>query len=148
MITNRTAQDVELAKTLRLKLQAGQDLTLSETEQIERGSCTITMLNRIESKMQELADILNGYSYQNHIETKEWQVTELLDYPNYWRILNNLHKLKNAYYAYQTTPLTPQYMYGYKEANDIEKILVDIENMINDMVGRFKICGTFNCGVN
>ena len=37
-------------------------------------------------------------------------------------------------------------MYDFQSANDIEKILVDIEAMIEDMEGRFRECNTFQCG--
>lgn len=149
MIYDRTQTDVDLAKTLRAKLQSGQALTVGEIATLERGSCTVTMLNRIEAKQAELRDVLYNLGYTSDVVTKTWEQTDasaIFTYQDHQRILNNLDALKDAYYIYRTTPNTPTYMYGYKEANDIEKILVDIENMINDMVLRFRECGTFECG--
>ena len=147
MIYDRTAADVETAKTLRGLLQAGNTLTSGQITALERGSCTINMLNRVEGKQAELAVILNEYAYMVHIENKtDWQTTDIFTYQDHQRLLNNLNLLKQAYFIYATTPITPTYMYGYVEANSIEKILVDIENMITDMQGRFRECGTFECG--
>ena len=139
--------DVETAKTLRGLLQAGNTLTNEQVLALERGSCTINMLNRIESKQAELAVILNEYAYTVNIENKtDWQTSDIFTYQDHQRLLDNLNILKQAYYTYATTPKTPTYIYGYEEANSIEKILVDIEAMIEDMEGRFRECGTFECG--
>ena len=147
MIYNRTASDVETAKTLRGLLQARNTLTSEQIAELERLSCTDDMLNRVENKQAELAVILSGYAYMVHIENKtDWQNEEIFTHQHHQRLLNNLDALKQAYYIYSTTPKTPTYMYGYEEANSIEKILVDIEAMIEDMEGRFRECGNFECG--
>ena len=147
MIYDRTQADVDTAKILRAKVQSGQTLTEAEISAIERGSFTPATLNRIESKQAALAGILYGYAYLVHIENKiDWDNHDIFTYQNHQRILNNLDALKRAYYSYASTPNTPSYMFGLLEANDIEKILVDIENMITDMVSRFRECGTFECG--
>lgn len=146
MITDRTSADAARADTLRKKIQAGNTLTDEEKAAFERGACTIDMLNRIEKKQAELRDILNGYAYTVNFESKTWAYTDIFTYADYMRLLNNLKKLKDAFFFYSSTPSVPEYMYGYQEANDIEKILVDIESTIDDMKGRFRQCGTFKCG--
>ncbi len=147
MITDRTAADVENAKILRKKVQSGQTLTSAEKSAIERGTCTVTMLNRVESKQKEVAEILNSYLYMVHIVNKtNWSNKDIFTYQDHMRLLNNLDKLKQAFYIYSTTPQTPDYLYNHINANAAEKILVDIENMIDDMIGRFRECNTFYCG--
>lgn len=147
MVTDRTQADVELAKTLIEKVQSGQTLTSSEKTAIERGTCTITMLNRIESKQKELANFLNGYRYMVNITNKtDWAYTDIFTYQDHERLLSNLNKLKQAFFIYQSTPTTPDCLYNYENANDVEKILVDIESMIEDMKSRFRECNTFYCG--
>ena len=84
LIYNRTAADVETAKTLRAKVQSGQELAPTELTAIERGSCTITMLNRVENKQAELAVILSGYAYMVHIESKtDWQNTDIFTFQDH-----------------------------------------------------------------
>ena len=147
MITDRTQADVDAAKTLIEKVQSGKSLTTAEKTAIERGTCTITMLNRVESKQKEVAALLNHYAYMVDIQTKtDWTANDIFTADDHRRLLDNLDKLKRAYYQYSTTPTTPDYMYDYKNANDIEKILVDIESIITDMVSRMRECNTFYCG--
>lgn len=146
MITDRTEASVAVAKSLLLKAQSGQTLTAEEISAIEKGICSITMLNRVENAQKELAETLNSMNYSVSIENKNWTYAEIFSYMDYLRIIGNLNKLKNAYYVLSTTPRTPTYIYGWNEANAIEKILVDIESVINDMKSKYRECGTFNCG--
>lgn len=146
MITDRTLSDVGHAALLRKKIQSGQTLTDAEQALFERGSCTIAMLNRIESKQAELAAMLNGYSYMVSIKNKHWAYSDIFTNVDYRRLLDNLDKLIKAFYAFSDTPAVPSYLYGYQEANDAEKILVDLETMIGSMTENFRQCGTFQCG--
>ena len=146
MITDRTAADVNTAAALRLKIQSGQTLTENEQGIFERGACTITMLNRVENAQKYLAEVLNGHSYKVSITNKTWQNNQIFEYADYIRLLDNESTLKNAFAVYKDTPKTPDYLYGWQEANDIEKILIDIEALIGEMKKNFKKCGTFKCG--
>ena len=147
LITDRTGADVSNAKMLRLKIQSGSALTETEKSAFERGTCTKTMLNRIETAQKTLAEDLNNLQYKISISNKtDWTYTDIFDNANYERLLNNLEKLKDAFFTYPTTPQTPSYMYGFKEANDIEKILFDIEQLIEEMKKNYIKCGTIQCG--
>lgn len=144
MITDRTSADVTNAKTLRLKMQAGQTLTEAEKTAFERGACTITMLNRIENAKKTLVDSLKDKGYYTGANYKTWTYSDIFGGTDYTTFLNDIRNLRYAFYM--QSPLAPDYLYGYKEANDIEQILVDIESYINSMVENYKICGTFVCG--
>lgn len=147
MVTDRTAADVSAANVLRLKIQAGLTLTTTEAAAFERGACTASMLNRIENAQKTLAEALRGSGYMVSIENKtNLTATDIFGNADYRRLLENIALLRNAFYAYSSTPDTPGYIYGWKEANDIEKILKDIDDMIADMKSRYRECGTFSCG--
>lgn len=147
MITDRTAADVMAANVLRLKIQSGLTLTTTETAAFERGTCTATMLNRIENAQKTLAETLRGSGYMVSIENKtNLTATDIFGNADYRRLLENIALLRSAFYTYSSTPDTPGYIYGWKEANDIEKILKDIDDMIADMKSRYRECGTFSCG--
>lgn len=146
MITDRNASDVENAGTLRLMIQSGQTLSDAEKMAFERGACTVTMLNRIENAQKDIAERLNKYAYTVSIINKTWTNAQIFGYADCLRLTENADKLKNAFYTYGTTPETPGYIYGYKGANDIEKILEDIDALISDMMSKFRECGTFYCG--
>lgn len=147
MVIDRTQADVEAAKMLLAKVQSGQMLTTAEKAAIERGTCTITMLNRVESKQKELAELLNEHYYMVSIVNKiNWRYKDIFTYQDHKRLLSNLDKLQQAFFVYTNTPPTPTYLYNYLNANNIEKILVDVESMLDDMIDRFRECNTFYCG--
>ena len=148
MIFDRTASDVEKAKQIRLnKVQKGVVLTNADVDALERGTMTINTLNRIENKQAELKELLanEGY-YDTPIQNKVWEYTEYFNESNFQRILNNLNVLRNAFFVYVDTPGTPPISFHYENVNALEKVLFDIETMLNDMIGRFRECGTFECG--
>ena len=62
---------------------------MSRVLALERGSCTINMLNRNrESKQAELAVILNEYAYMVNIENKtDWQTSDIFTYQDHQRLL-------------------------------------------------------------
>ena len=146
MITNRTQNDVDTAMLLRLKLESGQTLTEDETAVFLRGTCTNDMLNRLENKINELSLLLNKMGYPNtcvSYSDKHWANGMIFKHDDYQRLFDNLKKLKSSFYVFDSTPKTPTYLYGWKEANDIEQILVDIDKIITLMKGSFRKCGTF-----
>lgn len=148
MIINRTASDVELAKTLRAKIQSGNQLTDAEVLSIERGTLTINTLNRIENKMSELQTRLNLYVYMiSGVIVKSWQHEDYFVHDlEITRWQNNLEILKDAFYTYTGTPNPPNSVLNYQGANDVERILFDVESILDDMISRFRECGTFECG--
>ena len=148
MIYDRTLQDVENAKQIRLdKIQNFLALTDDDIAVLERGFVTINTLNRIEDKQNELKSLLSdaGY-YPATFENKTWTNTDYFTSGDLKRICENTRKLRDAFFVYNTTPENPMPKYYFEEFNKLEKILVDLFNMLDDMVSRYKRCGTFNCG--
>ena len=149
MIYNRTAQDVEEAKTIRdTKVKEFETLTQAEIVTLERGMLTTSALNRIENKQAELKGLLNGVGYWNTpTANKTWESGDWCYAEDWQRILNNEDVLRNAFYAYADTPATPdRRKLDYTNVNAVEKILYDLETMITAMQNQYKRCGTFVCG--
>lgn len=148
MIFDRTQQDVDIAIQIRDdKVKKFIVLTETENEQIERGTLTINTLNRIESKQQYLADLLNLYAYPVQIQTRtNWTSIDIFDEENHSRILQNLLSLKKAFYVLKNSPDIPEYLFGFIELNSVEKILVDIEYLINAMSANWVYMGEYNMG--
>mgnify|MGYP004587332429 FL=1 len=146
MITDRTGTDAETAALLRLKVQSGQTLTSTENQAYERGICSVTMLNRIENAQKTLAEALISAGYMIRIQNKTWTENDILYRADYNRILQNLDVLKNAFTVYASTPENPGFLYGWKEANEAEKILSDLDSAISDMKQNYKLCGKAKCG--
>ena len=149
MIFDRTQNDVDTAILLRReKVQTFQELTEREIATLEKGTLTINTLNRIESKQEELKNLFNDMGYWNTpISTRQWAYADIFEGTQFDRILNNLEILIKSFFIYKDTPNVPDNNYRkYQTINDVEKIIYDLDVMINDVKSRYKRCGTFRCG--
>lgn len=138
MITDRTLEDVEYAKA-----------NPTSTEDL-KGAYNNTDLNRVEEKVEEIYNILKEYSYDAKITEikKDWAKSDFFNPSDGVRYLNNLRKLVGSYVVMDSTPEVPQTMESltYEDANNIEKILVDIETLIYGMEQLFIYSGVANSG--
>lgn len=148
MIYDRTKADVDAAiRVRRDSVQNFIPLMNWEIDVLEKGTITINTLNRIENKQKSLKSLFNDMGYWNTPTTnKEWQYTDIFDEVNFQRIINNLNILRNAFFVFKSTPNTPPISYHYNDINALEKILFDLDVMINDVKSRYRRCGTFRCG--
>lgn len=148
MIFDRTIQDVENAIRIRDEvIKNGGSITDDERITLERGFLTPETLNRIEEKQTELKGLLNGIGYWNtDFVNFEWQISDVFGETDLQRIIDNENALKNAFFVYENTPQTPNASYHYENINALEKILYDLEKMINDVKTNFRYCNTFECG--
>lgn len=148
MIFNRSQEDVSKAQALIMeKVQKFIPLTDNEILTLEKGTLTINTLNRIETKQQELKNLLNEIGYwDTDVVNKEWNSTEIFNIAEFQRILENENILRKAFFVYKHTPDTPEALYYFQNINDIEQILNDIDVMINNVKSHYKECGNFECG--
>lgn len=138
MITDRTLQDVEYAKAHQ---NSSEDL---------KGAYNNSDLNRVEAKVQELKEILKSYNYfdEELVIKLDWAKTDFLRTGDSERYLGNVRKIRDAYFTKTTTPDLPITLnkMDYQDANAIEQILVDIEDIIINMEQMFVYCGVANMG--
>ena len=148
MIFDRTQNDVDTAILLRnTKVKKFEMLTESEIATLEKGTLTINTLNRIESKQEELKNLLNGMGYWNTpITNKLWGENDIFNVDEFQRILDNTNALRQAFFIYKDTPNTPPISFHYNDINALEKILYDLDVMINDVKSHYRECGTFESG--
>lgn len=149
MITNRTQEDVDNALKIRdEKVKTFQALSEDDINTLERGILTINTLNRIEEKQNELKNLLNAMGYWNTNITNKtnWKYSDIFFAEEFKRIINNENILRSAFFTYNTTPATPNVSFHYEDINSIEKILVDLDVMINNIKSNYRECGNFNCG--
>lgn len=144
----RTQQDVDTAiKIRRDKVQTFQELTQSDIATLEKGTLTYNTLNRIEAAQEELKNIFNEIGYWNtQITNKMWDGTQLFKEDDFQRIIDNTKVLRDAFFVYKDTPQTPPISYYFEDLNSLEKILHDLDVMINDVKSNYKESGTFECG--
>lgn len=127
LITNRTQADVDRVKILAAK--GWQNMTTEEQAEWlsgMKGAYNSTDLNRVESVVRHLAEIL-GVSVT--VKTN-WVATEIPKQADMNRYLENIRKLRAKNYILAGTPAVPTSMNNltYSMANDIEQILTDIEH--------------------
>lgn len=149
MIYNRTQADIDTAIAIRARLQSGDTLTEADINVLERGTLTINTLNRIEQKQTELKELFNsiGYWDTDDIVNRQWHYDDFFKRADFDRILANLEILQNAYYIYANTPNVPNANYRrFETINAVEKILADLEKMIEDMSDNYRYCGDAECG--
>lgn len=149
MIFDRTQNDVDTAILLRdTKVKKFEALTESEIATLEKGTLTINTLNRIENKQRELKNLLDSDVYfVENFESKSWNYTDYFKQVDFDRIVENLNKLKNAYFVYSATPQVTDNNYRrYQTINAVEHILNDLDLMIRDVKSHYRQCGNAECG--
>lgn len=156
MIYDRTQIDVDNAISIRnkkIKLdETGkpadlEQLTESEINYLERGTLNANTLNRIEEKQAELSELFNELGYWNtNITNKTWAIGDDFYADEFDRVLNNEKTLINAFFVRSDTPSLPTSFLGYQDTNSVEKILHDLDVMINDVKSNYRECGNFECG--
>jgi len=110
------------------------------------GHYNATDLNRVGQAVQYVADLLNGYGYQVSVGPKtDWTPEDIPRASDMAQYLADLNAIKDKFYG--TTPL-PEGMddLTHDDANNIGKLLDEIEAYINRMVAGFRKCGTFRSG--
>ena len=148
MIYDRTIADVEGAQVIiETKVKAFLPLTEDEINTLERGVMTIGTLNRIEAKQNEVKQLLNkeGY-YGGAFENKTWEVGDYFMESDLVRLANNTALLRKYIAVYSNTPQSPKAEYHFEEINKMEKILVDLEQIVAEMKTKYRRCNTFRCG--
>lgn len=131
-ITDRTYEDVSRVSEISEKGRSG---TWSADEQAEwaagmKGALSYTDYNRIESGIQEVADILNV-----SVSVKiDWDVNGYLTVSDASRWLSNIRTIRSLCSGKNDTPETPaslNYLH-YTIINQVEEILLDIETIANN----------------
>ena len=104
-------------------------------------------LNRIEMDTEYLADMLNGYGYnQNLLHKTDWLMSDFPYLSQRERVRTNGLELIEAYHE-QGIPLpgTLQNL-DWRKLNELENILKLTKEMIHRMEQSFRYSGTFYCG--
>jgi hypothetical protein len=148
MIYDRTQDDIAAAILIyNSKFIKGIELSEDDINALERGAITINTLKRIELMQYKLDKSLKEMLYMgDDTQTKDWVFTDFFYKEDLIRIIDNIKKLRSAFYVYKNTPQNPNPEYNYREFNAIEKILNDIEEIIIFVKQNYKICGEYYCG--
>nr|DAM97764.1 MAG TPA: hypothetical protein [Caudoviricetes sp.] len=162
LIYDRTPEDVAEVRRLLAKLdpETGDGLTAAEQAKWDaglKGAYNFTDLNRVESAVKLLAAALTSAGYPveitpvlkgNKAEDREWQEGDVLYRPQWTTYLDNVQRLRDAYYTLAETGELPAPgdKLGYVGANTIEKVLADIDLLLDGMKSIYRRAGTFTAG--
>jgi hypothetical protein len=136
LITDRTQADVSRVEQIATNMKAG---TASEAELAEwntaslKGSYNATDLNRVGAAMQAVANRFNSFGYVVSVSPKSnWTETDVPNTAEIALYLSDLTTLRGVLAVMRSTPEVPADMEGltYEEANNIEKILEDINLLL------------------
>lgn len=138
-IFDRTQADVDRVKDLNKKYLSG---TITDEEKEEwlagsKGALNLSDLNRIENNIETLASY-----FIVTVSVKNWSLGDIPRVSDYARILENVQKIKNAWFVLPEAPPTPmQPLTTYQKWNDIEQILYEINSAYERYINSFYYCG-------
>ena len=111
-----------------------------------KGFYNATDLNRVGHNVSYLAGVLYGHGYNVTVSPKvDWQISDIPRIADMAVYLSDLEALKAAFYG--TVPL-PDSMnkLTVEAANNIERLLCEIERNITNMTEAWYYCGELYCG--
>ena len=152
LITDRTQADVDRARELTKKLNAGT-ATVEELAEwnsiVLKGSYDYSDLNRVGDAVQYLSEILKSHGYDCPVSPKlDWSESGRGAPSDMAQYLQNVQTLRGILTLLPETPNVPADMekLTWQEANAIEQILVDLESTIKTMLKTRVACGDAYCG--
>lgn len=162
LVYDRTAEDVAEVRRLLAKLdpETGDGLTAAEQAKWDaglKGAYNYTDLNRVELAVKTLAAALTAAGYPVEItpvlkgskaEDREWQEGDIVRRAQWRTYLDNVQRLRDAYYTLAETGELPkpEDKLDYRGANTVEKILADIDLLLDGMKSIYRRAGTFTAG--
>lgn len=152
LVTDRTAADVARWLTLRNKGYAN----MTEAERAEwdagmKGAYNVADLNRVGEALNYVRDRLAAASYLSNvafIAKTDWTTADIPTVDDMGVYLHHVSVVREAMAQYANTPATPSDTGGldYQDANAIEQILVDVDQLITNMLDARYCVGDLYCG--
>ena len=139
LITDRTTADLQRWRTLRDK--GIENMTASELAEWTagmKGAYNISDLNRVSAALHYVRDRLieAGYIGANHFVLRtDWKTSDIPTTSDFSLYITAVEMVRAAMTQYRTTPLTPQDTgsLDIEGANNIEKIIIDIDELLTKM---------------
>lgn len=106
-------------------------------------------LNRVGEAMYYIAERLRACGWDIEVNPRtDWEWTDRVNPAAAKKYLRNLRKIRETLVLFQTTPQVPSGArpFNTQEANDIEKILVDVESMVELTMASWYYCGELYAG--
>lgn len=151
LITNRTASDVNYAKSFQGKKWA--DLTAAQKEEYLKGlkgAYSYIDFNRVINAVKYLSEVLISYGYPNCITQQSALKASSTPVSTFVQTyIDNIAELKNKYYSNVegSLPTTSNWL-NYEKANYMEKVLQNIDDILIFSEKYYMRSGAFASGQN
>ena len=138
LITDRTQADVERVRYLSRRINSGA-ATAAEVEEYGgamKGSYNAEDLNRVGAAVEYVANRLREYGYAVTVAPKtDWRAGEIPTAEQLETYRGNVAALRAVLPVGKSTPETPGSMerLTFQAANDLERILLDIDRLITNI---------------
>lgn len=154
LVTDRTTEDFKRWEYLRNK----GFLNMTDSERAEwladnmKGAYHKGDLNRVGEALNYLRDRLNAAGYMTYITMftarTNWTVSSIPTAEDLTYYLKAVSNIREAMAQFESTPPAPidTGTLSIEEANNIEKILIDVETLINNMLSARVYCGEVIAG--
>lgn len=149
-IINQNGVTTETTFTLYYGLHLVTDRTAADvTIGNAKGTYNASDLNRVGAAMNYVADRLREQGYDPHISPKtDWKDDDWVDPAAQAVYLGDLAELRKQFTMLESTPQVPADMEDmtFSEANDIEKILEDIDALLTNIAAGWLYSGEIYSG--
>lgn len=141
LVYDRTQSDVDRRSFLSAK--GLSRMTAAERAEYLsglKGGYNASDMNRVGEALLYLQEELRGYGYSVTVTPKtDWEIGEIPTPQQKEEYLGYVASIRDVLEVFQTTPETPPTMekLTFQRANDIEKILVDVETVIKQVAAGF-----------
>ena len=151
LITDRAQADVDRVDQLAGRVSAGMATTAEQTEWASdlKGAYNASDLNRVGAAVAYVAGRLNGYGYTVTVNPKQdWTGSDIPTAEQMAAYLRDVAALRGAIAVMASTPPTPDSASGltWREANDIERILLDVDELLTRMAAAWFYSGELYAG--
>lgn len=154
LITDRTYSDVIRWRTLRDKGYANmtaEERAEWDTAQMKGAYNPPYDMNRVGAALNYLRELLElaGYLPTGVFNAKtDWTAADIPTIEDLTKYLNCVSTIRDALSQFPTTPAAPKNLarLDYQEANNIEKILLDVDRLITNMSAALCYCGELFSG--
>lgn len=151
LITDRTQADVDYCAELKAKGWHGMsDAEKSEWQASMKGAYNYTDLNRVEAAAAYISERVRDFGYSLDLVTHvTWSRENLPTNVDFERYFENIAKIRALLAEHKASPPTPSAdisTFGYEEANHVEQILLDMEDLLNRIAAVWLFSNDIYCG--
>lgn len=151
LITDRTQADVDRVAQLAARVSAGTATDAEKTEWATdlKGAYNASDLNRVGAAVAYVAGRLNGYGYYVSVSPKQdWTANDIPTAGQMATYIQDVAALRGAIAVMDSTPPTPESASGltWQEANNIEQILLDVDELLTRMAAAWFYSGDLFSG--